>query len=293
MNQLFKKGLALGAASFLAFQTAQAAQVADVIFVVDESGSMSGEHAWLSGMISSLEAGLQTKGVTSNQYGLVGFGAISPAPTKKDMDNGTAGVQEWGTSTQFSSAASNLVTTGGFEDGWSAINFALNSYTFRPNAALNIILVTDEDRDVTSGSTLNYNNMLTSLNGRNAMLNVVVNAGLRGDLNQVGVGATADSAFIANGVGGYNTVSGTNVMSPFGTTKGDYIDLAWATGGAAWDLNILRSGGNNAVSFTNAFVDVKVQEIKDQEPSVPEPATMGLMGLGLLALAAFRRRKSA
>jgi len=29
-----------------------ATTTADIIFVVDESGSMSGEHAWLNGMVS-------------------------------------------------------------------------------------------------------------------------------------------------------------------------------------------------------------------------------------------------
>ena len=52
-----------------------AAGTADVIFVVDESGSMNTEHGWIAGMVASLDAGLVNAGVTGNQYGLVGFGS--------------------------------------------------------------------------------------------------------------------------------------------------------------------------------------------------------------------------
>ena len=40
---------------------------ADVIFVVDESGSMSGEHAWIKNMVTSLDSSLTAKGVDQNQ----------------------------------------------------------------------------------------------------------------------------------------------------------------------------------------------------------------------------------
>jgi Mg-chelatase subunit ChlD len=43
--------------------TALATPAADVIFVVDESGSMSGEHAWLGTMVASMEANLIAAGV--------------------------------------------------------------------------------------------------------------------------------------------------------------------------------------------------------------------------------------
>ena len=64
------------------------------------------------------------------------------------------------------------------------------------------------------------------------------------------------------------------------STGSDYVDLALNSGGAAWNLNILRSGGTNADSFTASFVDTKVQEITEQPPvSVPEPGTLALLGL--------------
>ena len=46
----------------------------EVIFVVDESGSMGGEHAFLPGFVTDLDARLTAAGVTSRQFGLTGFG---------------------------------------------------------------------------------------------------------------------------------------------------------------------------------------------------------------------------
>ena len=73
------------------------------------------------------------------------------------------------------------------------------------------------------------------------------------------------------------------------------MSLALATGGGAWNLNILRNGGNDAAAFTNAFIAGKVQEIITQTPAIPEPQTYALMlaGLGVVGFVARRRRPHA
>lgn len=68
------------------------------------------------------------------------------------------------------------------------------------------------------------------------------------------------------------------------------MGLALNSGGAAWDIDKLRGGGNDAAAFTSAFVDIKIQEIIDQT-KIPEPGTYAMMGLGLVGLAYFRRKK--
>ncbi|MEM1108240.1 MAG: putative Ig domain-containing protein [Planctomycetota bacterium] len=46
---------------------------ADIVFIVDESGSMAGAQAWLREMIVQLDTQLADRGITDNRFGLVGF----------------------------------------------------------------------------------------------------------------------------------------------------------------------------------------------------------------------------
>ncbi len=290
--------VAASAFGLFAVTGAQAVPIAaDVIFVVDESGSMAGEHAWLSNMIVDLENGLTAAGVgtgaAQNNYALVGYGAYSGHGVAGHKH--TVGGGDWGNATEFGTATGGLIVSGGTEDGWEAIDFALNNYSFRNSGgadyALNIILITDEDRDNIDAS-LNYAGMLNSLSAAGGVLNSVVNCSLYSGsgIGAVGVDSNAN-AYTADGAGGFNKSSGGyyNAGSCFGTTESDYVDLAWDTGGAAWDLNQLRAGGLTATSFTNAFVDVKVEEIIIK---TPEPGSLALIGLGLLGMG-FARKRSA
>ncbi|MEZ6048644.1 MAG: putative Ig domain-containing protein [Planctomycetaceae bacterium] len=70
------------------------------------------------------------------------------------------------------------------------------------------------------------------------------------------------NAYIADGTGGYTSATG-GTASP-SSTKTDYIDLAWDNSGSAWNLNILRQGGNSANSFTAAFTNILADHITDQ-----------------------------
>ena len=227
---------------------------ADVVFVVDESGSMSGEHAWIRNMVLDLNAALEEEGIGPNYFSLIGY---LGSPRVFQIDG-----NPFGTADELSQVARGLRASGGTEDGYRAIDRGLD-FDFRDGSAVNFILVTDEDRDNTN-SSFTFNSLLTSLTEEEALLNAVVNARFSSNgqsslgVDFEGNSYQADGAgdFILNENGVYNSGSG--------TTKRDYIDLAWASGGAAWDLNKLRAGGTTAQSFTEAFVDIKAEEIKTQ-----------------------------
>jgi len=300
---MIKKWLIVpGFALAISSGAAQAVPVAaDVVLLVDESGSMGGEHAWIPGMVSDLEAALTAAGVGAgadpNRYAVVGFGAIphdAPGGLTEEPHKHPQAGPDWFGAGDIGTAAGELVTFGGTEDGWAAIDFFFGNYTPRANAALNLILITDEDRDVTDPA-LNYADVLGALTGANALLNVVVDCNFADGSGSTAIGVAADgTAYLEDGTGGFLvSAGGTQSGNCYGTTVADYVDLAWDTGGAAWDLNILRAGGDSAASFTAAFVDLKVTEITSQPPTgqVPAPATLALVGLGLLGVGMGRRRR--
>lgn len=286
-----KNTVLAGAALLLSLATPlQAATTADVLFVVDESGSMAGEHAWISNMVSSLDSALITAGVSGNQYGLVGFGGTSThaVPSGTAGHGHTVGGGDFGTAAQLSTATGSLVTSGGTEDGYSGIEYALNNYTFRAEAALNVILITDENRDILPGSTNTFASILGLLQGKNALLNAVVNATYTN--GALGIDGT-DSYFEEAG-GTFSTAAGGVGVTGNGGTLAEYVALALDSGGAAWNLNLLRAGGNTAAAFTAAFVDIKVAEIITQPPTgeVPIPAAAILFAPALLGFLGLRRK---
>lgn len=256
---------------------------------------MGGEHAFLTDVIEDLDASLDAAGVTNRSYGIVGFGSGLFLPEYGDprtiggtLNNAAVTKANFG----------SLLLSGATEDGYEAINYALNAFNYTPGAAINYVLVTDEDRDVTSSDT--YASILGSLSGSNILLNAIVNNGFRSDNFTSGVLGINDDgdAYVADGAGGFVTDTGGIAIT--GSTKTDYVDLALASGGAAWNLNLLRSGGASADSFAASFIDIKVSEIISQPPSpptnpIPLPAAAWMLMAGIAGLGAVgaRKRKTA
>ena len=291
MNASKLRNVVFGGAALLLSVAAplQAATTADILFVVDESGSMSGEHSWIGSMVAALDTALIGAGVTGNQYGLVGFGGNSSHGIPGHGHS--VGGGDFGTAAQLATAAGSLSLSGATEDGYSGIEYALNNYSFRSNAAANVILITDEDRDTLSGSTNTYASILGLLQGKNALLNAVVNAGFTNGA----LGIDGTDSYFADGSGDYTTSPGGVGVSGSGSTLSDYVSLALDSSGAAWNLNLLRQGGLTAESFTAAFVDIKVGEIINQPPTgvVPIPAAAIMFAPALLGFLGLRRKTKA
>ena len=238
---------------------------ADVIVAMDESGSMSGEQAWIAQAITMVDAGLQAENVgvqLPNKYGIVGFSSYSPRILSVDGEN-FVGIND------FNKIASRLRIAGGIEDGWKAISVALNGLPLRDELPKNVILVTDEDRDNTD-SSISYDSIKANLEETNSILNAVVNARFHCDDGRDALGMDSiGNGYVIEPGGEYSVCKGASATSIWPRIIRDYVNLAMENGGAAWDLSYLRRGGDYAKSFTNAFVEIKVKEVVESIKPLP------------------------
>ena len=173
--------------------------------------------------------------------------------------------------TQLSDDLEQLSTDrGGFEDGYAGLNEALQ-LPFRNDAATNIILITDEARSNVE-QDLDFDKIQSRVDAQDALLTSVLNAKFEDENQASALGLDADdNVYIADGNGGFAISKGGVFTGSefifFGDTETieqDYVDLTFATDGTTWDLNQLRAGGDAAVSFTKAFVELQAEEIGEQ-----------------------------
>lgn len=249
-----RRAALLAAAAAVALGTGAgqaAAQItaADVIFAVDESGSMSGEQTFLGGsFIESVDQQLKGRGITP-RYGLVGFGSGGAGDLGRSflLDGGL-----FGDVTQFQAATGQLLTSGFFEDGYSAIDFIFDTYTFDPLATKTIVLVTDEDRDVGNAS-LTFGSVLSELNRRGIALVGILDARFQDNQGRTAIATDGEEALVFDN-GQVVIAPFSRVTGGFGTTEEDYVLLSLGTpDGCVADLNFLRQGGAEAQAFADVF----------------------------------------
>ena len=235
----------------------------NLLFVVDESGSMAGEHSFLQSQASSIANGLTTVGVTDVNFGLVGFGDSNPAPHLFDINGSTLG-----SATDFASAATLLRTGGSTEDGYAGIDLAIDSFNNLTGSTF-VLLVTDEDRDTLSDAqysgapSLDRNSIQQSLTAFNARLVSIVDQSILDSQSTAGLVINSlGQVYTPDGAGDVvRSENGNLGTSSSGNTTDDYSELALDTGGIVADLNRLREGGLTADSFTIAFIDSLVNII--------------------------------
>ena len=231
-------------------------QFADIVVVMDESGSMGGAQQFAAGMIPQLDtallrAGIGASAAGANRFGLVGFGDSNDVA--RSIPLGASGAL-FGTSTEYVTASALLTTSGVIEDGYDGIDLVLNSYQFRQDAQKFIILVTDEDRDIIDPS-LTFGSVLAGLQARDVKLEGILGTTIVDqNLRQALAIDRSNRVFTANGTGGFTVSANGRITASSGTTQTDYIDMAFETSGIVGDIRQIAQGGTTAQSFGNALV---------------------------------------
>ena len=160
--------------------TQNAAFLGDIVFAIDESGSMWDDISDVKDNVQFIADELS--GIVDARYGLVGFGAT--AAHRPDAEDGAAHIHTTLTDLDgFTAALNELVASGWFEPGLSATILGMsNQMNFRAGAVPILVLVTDEDADDPS----NLSAALQSLQDRNATWFGIVRPGYGNTANTYG-----------------------------------------------------------------------------------------------------------
>ena len=155
--------------------------VGDIVFMIDESGSMGPDIADVKANVNTIATQLGAS--IDFQLGLIGFGDGTHfgAPFSGGAHIHQALTPDVPT---FSTAVAQLVASGGFEPGFDATVLGMsNAMGFRTDAAVCGIIITDEDADIRTETKASA---LAALNGRSAIFLGIVNPGFGNTANDYG-----------------------------------------------------------------------------------------------------------
>ncbi|MEM6980564.1 MAG: hypothetical protein AAF539_12950, partial [Planctomycetota bacterium] len=247
--------------------TTEAPPFADIIVVMDESGTMGGTQAFTAGLIQDLETALLAAGVGvdpavgENRYGAVGFASIL-GQQGRSIPAGPNG-ELFGSSDDYvNNIVPNFSLAGATEDGYAGIDFALSNYTVRPDAAKFIILATDEDRDILNPN-LTLGGTITSLQAADFNLQALLNVDIADANGQQALAIDNNQVYTFDGGTGFTTAPGGQILFGAGSTLQDYVPIPQATDGIVADINLLAGNVNVANAFGQVLVTSIVEQVVD------------------------------
>ena len=227
-----------------------------LILVVDESGSMRGRHSWLADAIPALGQALNDRNVNSlpdqTYFTLAGFTTNSRELSKRSSGTDAA------------RAVRALRTDGGTEDGYVAIRDVLRGYlTGNEYSPTTVILITDEDRDETDRE-LTLASLSNQLVTNGIVVHVVTRARITCPGQRAGIAIDRSRVAVMSGQDEFSTCSDARVK-----TFRDYVELAHATGGLVWSLDMISGyGGKKPQPETlQQFVDALSDKVIMQWPT--------------------------
>ncbi|XP_065191876.1 uncharacterized protein LOC135822963 [Sycon ciliatum] len=253
----------------------------DIIFLVDQSGSsrIRRLHSWLrqADFAGKLDTALTGLGFSNNQFGMVGFGQDQGGPATT-IEVGGAG-QLLGSAEDLQTAFQGLTSRGSREDGYAAIQLALRAYDLRPNAHCILLMLTDEGRD-NLAEDLNYDLMVSELNSKKCVLHVAVHerfaSGMRPHcgrrpFHRHAFGMDAEKhSIIKHSVEEFQVVPWAGyarLRSGNKNTHTAYVQLAWATGGSAFNVIEITDVGSAdrvqaAATFSNILAQLRMRDLQ-------------------------------
>lgn len=236
----------------------------DIVVVMDDSASMGFAQTFSAQLMLDIDAALVAAGIGSpaqggNQFGLLAYGGQNTTTTPAALPVGPNNAL-FGTAPQYGAAVSTLQASGVIEDGYLAIETALDTYQFRPQAEKYILLVTNEDRDVVDASKT-YDSVLAKLKAKDVTLDSIVWANFFDKTRSTALALDAqDNAYTADGFGGYIVSPNGSVGSRFDTSVQDYVNLTHDANGISGDIFQIQIGGTTATSFGSVMVNSLVSQ---------------------------------